>query len=201
MTDLNAEWAACRPPSPQERANLCRMGIDMAATVTSPGGGLLIADIETSGEHFQFGPPGTGRKALVLACDLAGDELAITDLIAFDPREPTRWRLRLGVANWLAGWELDRRTYGMGWEIVPPVCADGSATFDPLPIWRHPLAWLQGGCKGSVPLTAEATQDLYHVESGVLCEDLVHAEDIERGLLGLRTLPMLKVPATIGRAA
>jgi hypothetical protein len=203
MIDLNAEWSSCRYPMPMEAANLRRLGIDLTATVHSPGGGLLVVNAEASGELWQ--PMPDGRKLLVIACDLAVDENGtpeIVDLLAFDPREPSRWWLRRGVAHWLAGWEVDRRTAAGNWTITPPITADGRATFDALPIWRNPLSWLQNGCIGAVPLTAEALEDLRQIDPPVICEDFAHAEEIERALLTFNpSMPLLKLPVPAGVAA
>lgn len=203
MINLNPEWSTFRHPTPIEAANLRRLGIDLTATVRSPGGGLLVANAEVSGETWQ--PMPDGRKLLVLACDLAADENGtseIVDLLAFDPREPSRWWLRRGVAHWINGWEVDRRTSAGSWTIVPPITADVRATFEALPVWRNPLSWLRAGCVGAVPLTAEALEDLRYIDSPVICEDFDHAEEIERALMTFSpSMPVLKIPAPLEVAA
>jgi hypothetical protein len=108
------------------------------------------------------------------------------------------------VANWIGAYQLDRRTVcGLGGALlVAPLMMEDGDTTNALKIHRNPLGWILGGCEGAVPLAPEALNDLRHLDTPVLCEDLEHAEEVERLLmLPVHPTPTLKVPMPVGMAA
>jgi hypothetical protein len=64
----------------------------------------------------------------------------LVDLVAWDERNPERWRLRAGSNTWLSSVEPER---------MEPT---------PVPVWRSPLSWLRGRCVGLVPLTRDRSE-------------------------------------------
>jgi hypothetical protein len=91
---------------------------------------------------------------------------AIVDLVAFHPRHPARWALRVGAAEWLGCCEPQY--------LDPP----------PVRIWRLPLDWLRADCTGLVILSQEPV-DAYRVLSGlhsITAEDAAHAGELRRVL-------------------
>ena len=206
-TNLSREWAElCRWPTSAEQVALDRFGITVKVMTLAPGLGIQIAHIEASGEHFQFTEAGAGRKAVILITDLIeGDEGAeIVDLLAFEPDRPDQWWLRLGIANWLAAYQLDRRTVcGLGAApLLTPLTMPDGYTVEALHLHRDPLSWLRAGCRGAVPLVPEALNDLRFLDTTVLCEDLAHAEEIEQQLLSpAARMPVLQVPISPEAAA
>jgi hypothetical protein len=59
----------------------------------------------------------------------------IVDLLAWDPRQPDQWALRVGIADWLGA-------------VEPQLCDP-----EPVWIWRTPLDWLRADCAGIVPVS------------------------------------------------
>lgn len=185
--DLIREWRdCCRWPDAQETANLHRLGISSDMAARSPSGGIQIGMIETGARYFNFAPAGAGRKAVIMVCDLVAAESGadITDLLAFNPRKPSSWWLRLDMTDWLGGWEIDRRSVsGLGGALyLAPTGEPCSYTEEPIPIWRNPLSWLAAGCVGAVPLTATAKQDIRFLDCPVIAEDIAHGEEIQEAL-------------------
>lgn len=89
----------------------------------------------------------------------------IVDLIAWRPKCPARWRLRVGAATWAGS-------------IPPQYCNP-----DPVRIWRTPLRWLQADCTGLVLLTGERIENyrqLSNCRGGIDAEDEIHAREIRR---------------------
>jgi hypothetical protein len=80
----------------------------------------------------------------------------LCDLVAWHPRRPLSWALRVGSAEWLGS--------SLPQYFDPP----------PVPIRRGVLSWLQGGAVGLVPLSRSRT-DRYRLLSG--CQNGVVAED------------------------
>ncbi|MBF0251897.1 MAG: hypothetical protein HQL35_14845, partial [Alphaproteobacteria bacterium] len=66
----------------------------------------------------------------------------IRELVAFDPRDPGRWWLRLGGERWGPVW--------LGQDAVDWARAEGA----PLTLYATPLDWLRAGCRGAVLLDA-----------------------------------------------
>src|SRR5512133_1283450 len=84
----------------------------------------------------------------------------LVDLVAWDPRVPNGWSLRVGAADWLG--------------CVPPQHCDP----DPVVVRRSPLSWFQAGCDGLVILThdrAGAYRLLAGCAGGIIGEDWEHA--------------------------
>ena len=69
---------------------------------------------------------------------------SLEDLIYVEPAAPRRWRLELGVANWLGGW--DER-------------------IDDLRFAPDPMTWLRWGGAGMMPLNEAAKNQLHFVKA------------------------------------
>lgn len=83
-------------------------------------------------------------------CHALGFAPALIDLVAWDPREPSRWWCRIGGSLsdplFLGAWNLER---AMG--APPPGQPDRRA---PVALHPSPLAWLRAGCDGAVLVDA-----------------------------------------------
>jgi len=91
----------------------------------------------------------------------------IVDLVAWHPKEPLRWALRVGSAEWLG--------------CIEPQYLDP----EPVHIHRSVLDWLRAGCSGLVPLSsdrAELYRLLSGVHGGIVAADDSHARDLRRAL-------------------
>lgn len=132
--------------------------------------GVVRATAE--GKHWQ--PDHLGRPLLTLPdvplADPDDERLGaveIGDLIAFDPRDPTRWWVRTGGAVVLAPEEVERAQHYA----------------EPLTVHPHPLAWMQAGGTGVVVIDWSAHLAL-HLSGPprLVAADLVTGERLDSHL-------------------
>lgn len=69
----------------------------------APAAGVVFADVFSDGT-WTPAPPGTGRRLLAMAVEVDGE---IIDIVAWQPRRPDIWWLRLGVATILGADAID----------------------------------------------------------------------------------------------
>jgi hypothetical protein len=88
----------------------------------------------------------------------------LVDLVAWDPRTPLQWTLRVGVAAWLG--------------CVPPQYLAPA----PVHIRRSVLSWLRSGCTGLVPLSPDLgiIYSLLMTFGELRAEDPAHAAELRR---------------------
>lgn len=107
----------------------------------------------------------------------------IVDLVAWNPRRPSRWALLTGLGDWLG--------------CVPPQYFDP----EPVQVWRSVLSWFRVGCRGLVPLSRDpaiAYSLLMGFPGGIYCEDDdVHAAQLERMLEHPWPRPNISVAPTL----
>ena len=132
------------------------------------------ARIRVNGEYFE--PCEDGFEANILP--LIEDEWTC-DLLAYDPKRPDRWWLRLGV-----GWALGADN---AHERLPG---------EPLAVFRTPASWLAAGGTGVCVLdwTAPAASELLDAD--------LHAEDVALGAkldrhLSIQIRPRVFVPGRV----
>lgn len=133
------------------------------------------ACIEAHGNRF-YEPVQDGKPAIILPI-FDSDELV--DLLAFDPREPERWLLRLGGEPLLGRYALSDQLLGK-----------------PLHVYRTPLSWLKAGCDGVVILDPIRSYiDLATAQYGVAGENDAHTNELRRTLTetALHRLPRFLV--------
>lgn len=87
----------------------------------------------------------------------------LVDIVAWHPRHPAKFVLRVGFGEWLGA--------------VEPQCLDPA----PVSVHRGVLSWLQSGCRGIVPLSP-SPWDRYRLLSGfpggLVAEDAAHAAEL-----------------------
>jgi hypothetical protein len=101
----------------------------------------------------------------------------LVDLLAWHPRHPARWALRVGAAEWLG--------------FVEPQLLDP----DPVIVRRWPYNWLRASCTGLVLLSREGAS-AYRVLSSVraiLAEDTAHAAELRQIAERPWSLPSIEV--------
>jgi hypothetical protein len=101
----------------------------------------------------------------------------LVDLLAWHPRHPRRWALRVGAAPWLG------------------CCEPQYMEPEPVRIWRSPLAWLRADCDGLVMLSTDPA-DAYRLLSSlreIVAEDAEHAAELRR--LVRRPWPLPRIVA------
>jgi hypothetical protein len=106
----------------------------------------------------------------------------LIDLVAWDPRNPRQWTLRVGNATWLG--------------CIPPQYLDP----EPVRIWRSVLNWLRAGCTGMVPLSHDLATTyslLMGFPGGIEAEDEVHAAELRRILERPWPLPSISIGAPL----
>ena len=138
-------------------------------------------EIDAGGRLYQ--PIDGGLPAIVVP---VMDGFELIDLLAFDPRAPDRWRLRLGAAALLGSDALDNQLLGK-----------------PLNIYRTPLAWLRAGLDGVVILDfGGAFVDLATAPNGLVAEDPQHQRELRAAMTerATRRLPRIAV-RSVGREA
>jgi hypothetical protein len=133
-----------------------------------------LARARSAGKFYE--PDPDGEYAIIVPV-MNGDELV--DLIAFDPRQPAEWFVRLGGEPLLGAGAL----------------AD-QLLEKPLHIFKTPLSWLQGGCAGVV--VADQTRafvDLATSPNGLVGEDDAHTDELRQVMTetALRRLPRFLV--------
>jgi hypothetical protein len=173
--DLAAEMsAAAAQLSSDDRAELIALGIDRFDVCQLCG----IAPVRRCGGEL-YEPDPAGRAAIitpVLVQDPATPESnlphsycrfgEVVDLVAWDPRRPRRWALRVGAAEWLGCIEP---------QYLEP---------DPVPIRSSVLSWFRAGCRGLVLLSRSAP-DQYRLLSvcfRIAAEDRAHQAELRRVL-------------------
>lgn len=149
--------------------------------------GLTQIDADTTGRFYQ--PVDDGAPAIIVPV-LDAEELV--DLLAFDPRRPERWWLRIGAVPLLGGDELAYLLLG------PKLFAE--------PLWVHrtPLNWLRNSCHGVVILDIDrGLGDLAIVPNGIAAEDAAHQRELKDRLAraAMRRLPNVIVAGPERKAA
>jgi hypothetical protein len=84
----------------------------------------------------------------------------LVDLLAWNPKEPECWALRVGAAAWLGCVAVQDYP-----ELVAP---------PPTRVWRTPLSWFCADCDGLVVLSPERTDHyriLSELQGGIIAED------------------------------
>ena len=186
--DLWAEFNAARAAmSGDNRAELIGAGVAPEMIDRYPLIG--VSRMQVSGGLYQ--PEAGGRPAYVtpvLIADPVSPETPhrlvyarhlgeCVDLVAWHPRRPDRWALRVGAATWLG--------------CIEPQYMDP----DPVALRRSPLAWLRAGCDGLVFLSADPA-DAYRVLTGcheIVAEDQQHATELRK--LVRRPWPLPRISA------
>lgn len=120
-----------------------------------------FGNVDFDGQHFQ--PHPDGRYAVIVPLVDFGE---LIDLIAFDPRDPTKWWFRLGGEPLLGASALAEQLISQR-----------------LHVYRTPLSWLQHGCDGVVPLDFNrAAIGLITAQNGIVAEDDAHVSELHRAL-------------------
>lgn len=152
---LIGEWAdAVAGLTPADRRVLLHHGLRGAEF----GEAIGAADILVDRDLYQ--PDVFGDRAFIIrVLDWGGG----SDLLAFHPATPDAWALREGNATMLGR--------------IEPFLPDA-----PTRVWRTPLAWLRGGCRGICILTRDPSerQDILLRCRGIAAEDIDHAIDLRR---------------------
>ena len=152
-------------------------------------GGIWVADVITDDfGRFEITEDGLGHfKALVLGAFTQSwaerkqgpwDLPECLDLVAFNPREPTKFYRRRGSAEFLGEWNV--------YYARNPWPGVNSDTDGVLRLYQTPLDWLRAGCDGAVVLepvlgmgvSAESDKllrDLLWGIERIVCDDDVHA--------------------------
>lgn len=129
----------------------------------------------------RFYEPRPGGEYAIIVPVMDGEELV--DLLAFDPRKPDRWWVRLDACCFLGGDNI--------------FCQSA-----PIEIWRTPLRWLKATCEGVVVLDWGAASPTLRPLEEAHAEDTDHGQDIRRRLQQPLPIPEIRVPeCTVKRAA
>lgn len=118
---------------------------------------------------------------------------ALIDLLAFDPKDPVRWYLRNGFERCGVMWLGERAI-----DTAQGLLLSDADKPGPLRLFGTPLSWLKGGCRGACllsPAIDDKTlilRDELRGVTAVICDDLDHAEVIDKALK--RTYPIPKKP-------
>jgi hypothetical protein len=188
--DLLAEMRAARAVlSREDHAELIGSGIPPEIISGYPLVGIAGMRIKNG----LYEPAPDGRPAYVTPV-LVGDPVSpetpdplvyarhlgdIVDLVAWHPKHPQAWPLRLGAATWLGC-------------IEPQYCNP-----DPVVVRRSPLAWLRARCDGLVILSSDPA-DAYRLLSGcceIAAEDHQHAAELRKLVRRPWSLPRITVAA------
>ena len=149
------------------RADPILLGYGVPAKITPFCGVSLI---RTAGTFYK--PDPDGNPAIIVP---AMDGGGLVDLVAFDPRRPGRWHVRLGACPLLG---IDN----MGlW-------------LEPLRLWRSPLGYLRAKLQGAVVLTWPAALPLLACCSEIIAEDVPHGREVRKELSRRNALPKISVP-------
>jgi hypothetical protein len=156
------------------------IGLALAPIALSRDGSLFQFDPDSDNVAFIF-PVRGGNPTSPEAADPDQEVRtgAIVDLLAFSPRYPKRWALRVGNATWLGAVEPQ--------SLMPA----------PTSVWRTPLRWLSNGGRGIVLLSRDRREQyrtLIFLES-IVAEDERHADELRR----LLTHPWLSPPVYVRR--
>lgn len=119
-------------------------------------------------ETFSFtadGVPAAVIEAILIDRD---GEPATADLVAWPVHDPEAFTTVMGVND--------------GADVLGPV-AMLHRRGAPLRVHRHPLAWLQAGCTGCVPLTPGARHWLIRAGGPFIADDVDHGREL-RDLIG-----------------
>lgn len=188
--DLLAEMRAARAAlTRDDRAELIEAGIPPDILNRYPLIGIIRMRI-TSG---LWEPEQDGRPAFVtpvLIADPVSPETPhplvyarhlgdVVDLVAWHPRHPEHWALRVGTATWLGC-------------IEPQYLAP-----DPVAIRRSPFSWLRARCDGLAILSSDPA-DAYRLLSGcyeIVAEDNQHAIELRKLVRRPWPLPPIKIAA------
>jgi hypothetical protein len=110
--------------------------------------------------RFELAPHDT-INALVIPV-LESDGETVGDFLALDLHQPERWATAFRTAPVLGAWN-----------VVNPASYFGNT---PLPLFRYPLDWIKGGCRGGVLLHPYgAAEMLSRAVGDLLAEDHAHA--------------------------
>ena len=188
--DMLAELRAARAAmTAEDRAELIGAGIPADIINRYPLIGIAPMRIDNG----LWQPASDGRPAFVtpvLIGDLVSPETpdplvyarhlgGIVDLVAWHPKHPEHWALRVGAATWLG--------------CIEPQYLDP----DPVAIRRSPVAWLRAGCDGLVILSADPA-DAYRLLSGcceITAEDHQHAAELRKLVRRPWSLPRIMIAA------
>ena len=132
-----------------------------------------IARVREDRSRTLYDPDSSGRWAYITPVCVQSSETPestrpdayplignLVDLVAWDEKTPTQWRLRVGSASWLG--------------CIEPQYFES----DPVTIWRSPLNWLRARCQGLVILSPERAERyslLAGCSAGLVAEDEEHA--------------------------
>ena len=139
--DLSQEWLAAPDLNSLQHKELAGLGVTQEAMHRC--GGLAWARVSTTGRLYT--PSDAGNVSLIqpvwagpapsIHQDVERPELS--DLIAWQPEEPTSWYYRLGTPGAALGADNLDLAHFEGW----PIC-----------FALTPLGWLRGECRGAVLL-------------------------------------------------
>jgi hypothetical protein len=159
---------------------LMAAGVPRTAITLPPplgiAGALGLAPVRVTADGtFEFLESGP----LAVVIGVHAPDLDLCDLCAWRPSNPARWRLRLGLADFLGEETADYAAF-MGTSLW---------------LYRSPLSWLRAGCAGSVILDWRFGRSLISDVGAIIPEGLAHGEDIERRLRERDpTLPRILIP-------
>lgn len=125
-----------------------------------------------------YQPVDDGRPAIIVP---VFDAYELIDLLAFDPRKPEQWWLRVGAVPLLGSDALGEQLLGK-----------------PLRVFKTPLAWLLAGLDGVVILDLQrAFPDLSAAQYGLAAENPTHERELRKALaeIATRRLPHVLVQA------
>jgi hypothetical protein len=125
----------------------------------------------------------------------------IEDLLAFQPKDPSKCWLYFGQAHWLGLWELGTRwKHRPSHFEQPPFTQHYDRTDDPLHVYENPLEWFRNYCDGAVPLCRQAYGDLADVQAPLTFDSRSDMMKAKRYLQRPVPMPRMSVRAQ-GEAA
>jgi hypothetical protein len=186
VIDLIDEFLALSPPRVHERTlsdNLVGLQVRLLA------GGVHEARAGFSGRFWQSEPEG---EPVVVVPVYDGpvpnpwqevEEPILLDLLAFDPRRPTRWWLRRAEHGLVLGEGNLRASLYMQTECPAPV------------VHETPLEWLREGCRGICPLDKAGVDRLRDLPRLAVADEGLAAR-LEAAILREPRIPEIEVLAT-----
>ena len=148
--------------------------------------GRAMVSYSRDRDHFELAE-GAGEIAIILPVVEDG---IVTDLVAFDPRQPDGWALRCGNGVML-GWDLWSANAWM------PPRATGWAEAPALKLYANPLQWVRGGGDGLCLLAwTPATMAMLRAlgpNRMIVCEDQRFAAVVEEKMAERQGLPAVRV--------
>lgn len=188
VDDLHREWSQDCLAFSQADYDALTQGYQVPvikALNHSPCYGIGVTQAEFDGGLYQ--PIEGGVDVIVFGTNILPDG-SPEDLICFDPLEPDRFYLRLGLARWLNEWPLLVRQKAWTTRPLylgePPNSFHSTPTGEPLHIYTNILKIMQGGFNGAMPLTDDAWLDLNNIKSEITFESVTTCRHAEERMAG-----------------